>query len=434
MSKQPESNLRTRTINTGIWTIAGFGLSQAIRLANNLLLTRFLAPEHFGVISIVTVYLIGLAMFSDLGIGTSIIQSEKSNDNRFLNTAWTLQVGRGFVLWLFCLLSAWPLANFYDKPILMYLIPVSGLTALISGFNSTTIFTLGRNLNIKRVVINDVFGQLSGLFMMLSLAYVWPSVWVLVIGSLWGAVFTLLASHSLDKTFKNRFVWHKESALSLIHFGKWVFLSTMCAFFVNSGGTLILAKFLTASTLGLFAIALNLAKIVELVFNHINSKVIFPLFVNFKQANPQDLRKKVIKIRVAIMAILLPPLLIMVLFADELVGFLFDIRYQGAAWILQLFALSYIPLIIAGLGGFYFGLGDSKKGFQISFTKMLFYFACIILGWNARGAEGIIYGIAVSNIGQYFMDSWAQIKYKLWVPVLDVAAFSVVGLILFILN
>lgn len=430
---QPKSaqSLAQRSINTALWTILGFGLTQFIRLSNNLLLTRFLAPEHFGVISIVTVYLIGLAMFSDLGIGTSIIQSDKSKDVKFLNTAWTLQVGRGVLLWMFCVITAWPLAYFYHQPILIYVIPVSGLTALISGFNSTTNFTRNRDLNIKRVVINEVSAQLSSLLLMLALAYYYPSVWVLVAGSIWASLFSLFASHRLDVSFKNRFHWDKTSAQTLIHFGKWVFLSTICGFFVNSGGTLILGKFLPIATLGLFAIGLNLAKVVELVFNQINSRVVMPVFVNLKHTSNQELRKKVIKIRVAIMAAFLPPLLIMVLFGEQITYVLFDSRYQGAAWILQLFALSYIPLIVAGLGGFYYALGDSLNGLKISFIKMLFYFACIIVGWELNGSTGMIEGIAFSNIIHYVMDTWAQIKYKIWVPTIDVVAFSFALMVLF---
>ena len=43
-----------------------------------------------------------------VGIGPTIIQNKRGDDPTFLNTAWTLQVVRGFILWLGCLAVAWP--------------------------------------------------------------------------------------------------------------------------------------------------------------------------------------------------------------------------------------------------------------------------------------------------------------------------------------
>ena len=94
------------------WTTLGFAGSQALRLISNLALTRLLDPEHFGLMAIVTVLLIGLAMFSDIGLGPSVVRSQKTKDERFLNTAWTMQIIRGAVLAAACALLAIPAASF----------------------------------------------------------------------------------------------------------------------------------------------------------------------------------------------------------------------------------------------------------------------------------------------------------------------------------
>ena len=125
--------LKKLSINAASWTLFGYGASQAFRLLSNLVLARLLAPEHFGLIAIVTVFMIALAMFSDVGIGPNIIQSERGEDEDFLNTAWTVQIIRGFLLWFACLVLAWPMSIFYKQPDLALLIPVSGLVAIISG-------------------------------------------------------------------------------------------------------------------------------------------------------------------------------------------------------------------------------------------------------------------------------------------------------------
>ena len=77
-------SLKRRVINAGVWSIGGYGLSQAIRFGSNLLLTRLLAPELFGVMSIATVIMGGLSMLSDVGLRQNIIQSRRGHETLFL--------------------------------------------------------------------------------------------------------------------------------------------------------------------------------------------------------------------------------------------------------------------------------------------------------------------------------------------------------------
>ena len=71
------SNLRARALRSSAVTVGGFGASQVIRLASNLILTRILFPEAFGMMALVMVFLQGLAMFSDVGVGPAIMQSKR---------------------------------------------------------------------------------------------------------------------------------------------------------------------------------------------------------------------------------------------------------------------------------------------------------------------------------------------------------------------
>src|SRR5688572_30143338 len=93
----PEPGLRSQAIRGSIWTFAGYGASQVIRLASNLILARLLFPDVFGLMALVNVFIGGLAMFSDIGIGPAIIQNKRGNERTFLNTAWTIQIGRGLM-------------------------------------------------------------------------------------------------------------------------------------------------------------------------------------------------------------------------------------------------------------------------------------------------------------------------------------------------
>ena len=105
---------RSRAIRGSAITVIGYGASQIIRLGTNIVLAALLFPEAFGIMALVWVFQQGLAMFSDIGIGTGIIYSKHGDDPRYLNTAWTTQVVRGVVLTLIAVAGAIPYAAFYE--------------------------------------------------------------------------------------------------------------------------------------------------------------------------------------------------------------------------------------------------------------------------------------------------------------------------------
>ena len=84
---------------TGMTVIATVG-TNGLRLGSNLVLARLLTPEIFGLMALANVFLIGLKMFSDTGVQTSIVRSPRGDEGIYLDTAWTLQIGRGFVIWV----------------------------------------------------------------------------------------------------------------------------------------------------------------------------------------------------------------------------------------------------------------------------------------------------------------------------------------------
>src|SRR6185503_4494893 len=127
-----------------------FALSQVIRFGSVYFLQWYLLPDDFGVANTVGFFIVLLAALSDVGIEQAIIQNKRGDDPVFLNTAWTLHVMRGLVLWLGACLLAYPAYRFYshdkDATYLLWMIPVAGLSPLISGLNSTAVFTLHRHL------------------------------------------------------------------------------------------------------------------------------------------------------------------------------------------------------------------------------------------------------------------------------------------------
>lgn len=425
-------SLKKLAIRGATWTFIGYGASQFIRFGSNLVLTRLLIPEMFGLMALVNTIMLGLQMFSDVGIGPSIIQNKRGDDPDFLNTAWTIQVCRGFGMWLFGCLLAWPVSVFYGEPMLAKLLPVSALTALILGFNSTSLFSGERRMDLSRLTIIELLGQSVSIIAMISFALIYPSVWALVAGGLCGSTTKMIMSHLWNSNIQNHLKWDTSAAQALVKFGRWVFISTIMAFIVKYGDRLIMGKFLSTSDLGIYSIAAMMAGFVEQLFGRITQKVLFPLYSNLNHLSFVELRPKIKKVRLAFMGALLPILWIMTIFGSNIIELLFDSRYHSAGWILQILSASLIVFVSSVIGPFYMAYGNSFLMMKLQATQSILLLVSMIIGGRLFGPTGVIIGVAVRRLLFYPIQVSVYKKYSLWIPELDalgiVSSAIVVGL------
>lgn len=403
-------SLKKLAIRGTVWTVAGYGASQILRLGSNLILTRLLFPELFGLMTLINIFIVGLHLFSDIGIGISIVQNKRGDDPAFLNTAWTLQIIRSFGLWFCCILIAWPIAKFYGESEFVWLIPVVGLGTIISGFNSTALFTLNRHLAVGQLAIFEFGGQVISLAVMLVWAWFSPTIWALVIGGLVSDSVRMVWSHRLIPGVSNRFVWDQEAAKELFSFGKWIFISTAITFLAEQTDRLILSKLFSLELLGVYSIALTFADMLRQVTLALSSKVIFPAVSKLTHLPRETVRAKLLHNRKPILLALAFALTVLVGFGDILIKVLYDERYIEAAWMLPILALGIWPRMLCNTNEpSLFAIGKPQYSASANFTRFLFTAIGVPLGFSLMGVAGAIIAVALNDLFFYL-----AINYGLW--------------------
>ncbi len=428
---RPGELLRRRFVAGSLWAIAGYGARQLLRLAGNVLLASLLFPEAFGIILLVNAVHHGLQMFSDLGIGVNIIQSRHGDDPGFRTTAWTIQCCRGCILSVVACLVAWPMATFYDEPRLVWLVVVVGVSALFDGLTSTTLFTLTRRLELGKVVGIELASQLLGLVVAVVWALIEPSVWALAASPVVAALMRMVLSHTMLPSFPHRLHWDPTAARELLHFGKWIFVSTALGFIVARGDQLILGRIFTKAELGQYFVAIMFSQGVIQVLRVLSAKVLLPAYVQLAESRPAQLRHRVFQIRVMLLLASLPPLWLLVVWGPEIVGLLFDDRYHDVGWILQILAAgNIVSACTTTAGSVLLPLGDSFRFMLWLAGRSAFLLGAMAVGAWLGGVVGIIVGIAVSELLSYPILAWGIRKHDLWMPGLDVCAFVVSGCVI----
>ena len=90
-AEERKTSLRRLVLRGSAIELFGYAVNQVLRLVTNLVLSRLLFPEAYGLTAIVTVFMVALGMLTDVGLKDSIITSPRGDDPHFLNTAWTIQ-------------------------------------------------------------------------------------------------------------------------------------------------------------------------------------------------------------------------------------------------------------------------------------------------------------------------------------------------------
>ncbi len=408
------TSLKKLAIRGAIWTIAGYGSSQVLRFGSNLILTRLLVPEFFGLMAVANTLRVGIELFSDIGIAQSIVNNKRGDEPAFLNTAWTLAILRGLALWLFCLLLAWPMAKFYNDDRLLWLIPIVGLSSVFDGFSCTSIHTLHRRINLGRYTVFELVVQVLTLTTLLILAYLNPSIISLAIGVVAGAIYRMLGSYLLIPKYSNRFAWDKDALQEIISFGKWIFLATGLTFLNEQADRLILAKLLSFKLLGVYTVAYTLAGIPREIIKTVSHRVIFPAISNQIDLPRSSLRIKILRQRQMILIGFAISLAALVTVGDLVIAVLYDNRYADATWMMPILScgiwfsvLFYTisPALLA-IGKPLYTAQSNLAGFVViglGLPLMFFYF----------GTVGAIILIAVSDLPLYLVNLYGLWREKL---------------------
>ena len=426
-----EPSLKRQALAGSVWTIGSAGVGNVLRLAGNLILTRLLFPEAFGMMVMVNVVMQGLHMFSDVGIGPSIIQHKRGDDPDFLNTAWTIQIFRGIGLFIAACALAYPLAMYRQQPMLMYLLPVTALTALISGFNSTAPGQLHRHMRIGPITLLELGYQAVNITVMIIIAFIWPTVWALVLGGLAASVAQLIATHTILSQGRNRLWWDREAVAYLVRFGRWIFISTAFTFLAGQGDKLILGGFLSDRDLGLYGIAFWLSMFAVEIIRKLTSKVLFPTYSRLADADPHQLHRRIRRVRITVLLAILPWLCVLAVWGGDIVRFLYDPRYHDAGWILRALAVGGIFEVVAlTCSPVLLAVGDSFRHMVPIITRCIMLTVAMLVGYRLGGQSGLIVGVASASILNYPVVAWAVNKYRAWTPGLDL--LCLIGCMVFI--
>ena len=383
----------------GLFGIGWTGLAQVvglvIKLGSTLVLTRLLAPDAYGILGTAMAVLTTLEWLSDLGILPALVRHEKGGEHRYLLTGWTMGFGRGAMLSISAAVAAWPLAAFYQEEQLFGVLLVLAARPFLFAIRSPGFPLLQRELNYKYLFYDEVIQTFVGTAASIAMAFVFRSVWAIVLGTMAGAIASVLLSYVLVP-LKPRLTWDREAASDVYLLGKQVFINTLIMAVWLNLDRLLGLRFLTPTEMGIYAIAFNLSSVLEGLTSRICG-VYFSVLAREEGAEKQrDWHQRVCK-RTSDSAMPLASLLLLV--APWVIWILYDSRYHAAGLIFSILLARLMVRVFGQLQFQYLLARAEVRLASIAYVIAVVVQAAIFFPLvNGYGVAGMTLAVLISTI------------------------------------
>ena len=385
--------------------VSGYGL----RLVSSLIMTRLLVPEMFGVMAVASVVQVVASMLCDVGLRQAVIQNRRGDQQIFLDTAFTLQIIRGAVIWVACTLCAvmiglsaakgwFSIESVYAAPELPAIIVAMAFSSVILGFQSTKSMTSDRHLNQRQLAIIELVAQAVGLVVAIIIGYLTHSIWSFVVSTLVAALVNVALSHLYLPGPNNRIRLERNAAFELLRFGRWILVSSLFTVLAANGDRILLAGWIDPTTLGLYVLALNLILMIEGGGGRLFWSVATPAFSRIASDSPEAIRSSYYRARLSFDAVFVGCAGILYAGGEAIVGILYDQRYAAAGHMLQILSFSLLLSRYGLANALFLAIGRPQNLGLISGVKTVTLFVAIPVANHLFGFEGALWAIALHGL------------------------------------
>ena len=389
-------SLRKQAILAVLWNGIGNYLGFIISFAGQLILVRLLLPEDFGVVAMAVSIVEVLALLTAWTLSVGIIQMP--SEEGLSDTAFWLSLGQTLLLLIITGIVSLGLQAFYvGAPQLVRVFAVIGAARALTPITSIYAAHLEKELHYRALSFLKTVVGLLATSLALALAFTGQGVWSLVARETVISFATLIGLRFLsDYQFRGRF--SGDMAMRLIALGNKTLLSRGLEAAYYKVDSLLVGSIAGVTALGFYSQARYVVDLVNAAVAPASGVAIFPIYAKL-QHDAFKLRRAFQTGRFLLIRVLLPACILIFLFPEELVTFLFGDQWRPAASFLRWLAL--YPLLVSlyeNSKALLYGIGRLGATALVRAIQIVTLIPMIIIGYRALGVEGVAIAATLSAL------------------------------------
>jgi PST family polysaccharide transporter len=382
------------------WNVLGAIFQILLQLGVIAVLSRLLTPEDFGIVAFLLVLVSFSDLFTNMGIGSAIIQLPELNKTH-IGLGYTYSTIIGLLVGgLFAATTPY-ISGFFKMDNLSKELYFFACFFPVKSFNSMSISLLTREMRYKVVVQIGILSYTIGMGLTaIILAYLDFGYWSLILGQFVSLLLSfILLFLSVKPTF-NLLIFKDESR-KLLFFGTGHTLATVLNYLADNLDNLVVSRFMGAVSLGYYSKAFQILNVPYKFLGNIFERVLFPVIAK-KQDNLNALSKFYLFSSSFCFGLLFPVTVFVFINAALIVDTL--LGNQWAEVVLPLRILIVLLTFRFGnkINRTYLksiGLVYSAAGYQFLFVLYM-TFGCIA-GAKYAGISGVAIGVLLATLINY---------------------------------
>lgn len=241
--------LKAATVSSLLWKLMERGGNAVIQLIVQIVMARLLAPEQFGALAIMLVFVNIGNVIVQSGLNTALVQAKDVQDRDYSTVFWMCS-SVSVVIYLAIFLAAPSIAAFYALPYLVWPLRGIGLIVVINAYNSIQVAKVTRDLQFRKIFIATISSVVLSAFCGIAAAVSGLGLWALVIQQLvYQLTNCIVLAFEVD--WKPCFCFDESRAKEFFEFGWRLLASGLLATVYQSLGNLVIGKQFSSVQLGL---------------------------------------------------------------------------------------------------------------------------------------------------------------------------------------
>ena len=373
-----------------LWSSVAAVSRQAAQFVTLVWITRLVTPRDVGLAAIALAVTAFGQVFTDLGLGAAVIQSNDVSDS-FLATSFWINAGSGAVLCALTSVGGLLVARIYREPALFGLLSLASLTLLLS-LGNVPMAVLEREMRFRPIAVIEAGSFVLGGAVGIVAAAAGLGATSLVLAPVATTVFGSFAFWIVAPLPRVR-LWNWGDAREITRFVWGIVGFNSVNYWARNADNLIVGRVETATVLGYYARAYQVMLLPIYQVGAVVSRVLLPTLARKRDSTGALEAAWLWAIRLS-WVIGLPLAVVACVGGTPLVMVLFGERWRSAGIFVSILALA-IPaqLLSRTIGAVFQAIGKTALHFRVGLLGSASLVGLMLLG-ATRGARGVAVSVA----------------------------------------
>ncbi|GGM97862.1 lipopolysaccharide biosynthesis protein [Shewanella xiamenensis] len=397
-------SLKAKALSGLVWSASDKLITQFGYFAVTLYIAKQIGPEAFGLIGMLTIFMLLTESVISNGFSQALVQRSKQLTEADASTVFYINLVWGVFIYAVLFVTAPLIAQFYQKP---ELVDIARWLFLIVIINSLTVVVRAKltiKVDFKSQAISGLFATLLSAPIAIHLAQqgysYWSFVWLLLIK----AVVLNISLWCFSRWYPQA-IFSKDSFYRLFKFGSNLMLAGFIATLVNNLYIALIGRYFNAANVGYFTQATNITNFLSQFISSTLQGVTYPILTSVKED-----REKLIRIYkqliTATCLISLPALVGFCAVAEDFVLLFLDEEWLSAVPVIQLLCIARMITPISAINmNILNAVGRSDLFLKIDLSKLPMTLTALYIA-IPYGIIGIAWGMLVTSLVSFFINAY----------------------------